>query len=121
MKDEALAVGVKVALGGGAAAALGLTWWAIAAAVAGAAACALHFEAETTPSTLWRVLIKIVALTILASLLAVAAPHIPGFAWTENILLAIRAGLLGAFASPVYELGRRAVTFVSSRFGNTGG
>lgn len=90
------------------AAAFGLTWWAVAAALIGAAA-SLQFESEKTPSTLWRLGLRILALGLLAAALASVSSHIPPvFGFTLNdVPIAARALLLGLFANPIYKRLRR--------------
>lgn len=101
-----LAVKSAATAGTAAAAAFGLTWWAVAAALIGALV-SLHFERPAAGSTVWRVLLQIGALGFLAALLAVALPHVPLFGWTApegmkpEVALVVRAGLLGIFANPI--------------------
>jgi len=96
-----------------AAAAFGLTWWAIAAAIAGGLA-SLHFEKPAAGSKVRSVLLQVFAMGFFAALLAVILPHLPGFGWTApqgllpDVSLAVRAGLLGAFANPIV-IGVRAL------------
>lgn len=110
MRVESAAEVAKAAATSGVAAAgaFGLTWWALAAALAGAV-LSLHFERAQAPSTLWRLLFGIVALGFLAALLAAFTSHLPpilGFSLSE-VPIAVRAGLLGLFASPIYRRLRR--------------
>lgn len=86
-----------------AAIAFGLNGWAVAAALAGAAA-SVHFEKEAEPSTLLRLLLGITAMGFLAAMLASALPKIPGFAWTGDISVAVRAGILGVFVNQLYPV-----------------
>lgn len=107
MRDEMLALGAKViATAVTAATMFGLTWWAIAAAVVGAAA-SYHFEPEQVPSKLPRLFFSIFAVGFFAALAAVAAPHVPGLHWTGDILLGVRAGLLGLTVRLLYGYGKR--------------
>jgi len=101
-KDETAAAVAKT-LSTGALAAFGLTWWTVIAAVLGAFA-SLHFEEPATGSSVSRVLLQIFALALLSGLLAVALPLVPLFGWFDAVPVAVRAGLLGVFANPVYKL-----------------
>lgn len=108
MQTETAALVAKSAgtAGAAAAAAFGLTWWAVAAALLGAVA-SLHFEKPATGSTVVSVILQIFSLAILAAFLGAAVPHIPGFGWTEpasmpkEVALVVRTGLLGIFANPI--------------------
>lgn len=107
MKAEGISVAVK-SLATGAAAAFGLTWWAVVAALIGAAA-SYHFEPQQQPGTVRRLIVGILVLAFSAALLASAAPHVPGFGWTANVPLGVRAGLLGVFANPIIRWVRRLI------------
>ncbi len=127
MQQEVSALAVKSAgtAGAGLAMAFGLTWWAIAAALAGALV-SLHFEKPAAGSTVWRVLLQIFALGFLAAFLAVALPHFPLFGWTsaaglpQEVALAVRAGLLGVFANPI-SIGIRAAIAAFASWRSTQG
>lgn len=107
MRDELAALGIKaVATAVAAATAFGLTWWAITASFVGAVA-SLQFEPEETPSKLPKLIFMIFATGIAAALVAVALPSVPMFAWTGNILLEVRAGLLGLTVRFLYGFGKR--------------
>ncbi len=122
MTNDTAALAAKSAATGitGITVAFGLTWWAVAAAVVGAFA-SLHFEKEAAPSTMAKLLGKIASLAFLAALLAATSPHLAGFAWTENVPVAVRAGLLGVLANPIYELLRLLVVWFGGRFKAAGG
>lgn len=107
MKAETTALAVK-SVATGAAAAFGLTWWALAAAVIGAAA-SYHFERDQSPATVWRLVFGILAIGFTAVLLASASPSIPGLGWTGAILIEVRAGLLGLFANALVKLAKRLI------------
>lgn len=107
MKEDGLSVAVK-SLATGAAAAFGLTWWAVVAALIGAAA-SYHFEPEQQPGTVRRLIVGILVLAFSAALLASAMPHVPGFGWAGNVLIEVRAGLLGVFANPIIKWVRRQI------------
>jgi hypothetical protein len=107
MRDELLALGIKIAATAVASATMfGLTWWAIAAAVIGAAA-SHHFEPEQVPSKLPRLIFGIFAVGFFAALAAVAAPHLPLLKWSVDIPLGVRAGLIGVLLPALYRLGKR--------------
>jgi hypothetical protein len=113
----------SLATAGGASVAFGLTWWAVAAAILGAIA-SLHFEQPATGSTVKRVLLQILALSLLAALLGSALPFIPGFRWSAEVPVAVRAGLLGLFANPInnaIRFGMRAgIRFFLRKYGEEG-
>lgn len=107
MRDEVLGLGIKaVATAISAVAMFELTWGAIAAAIVGAAA-SYHFEAEQKPAKLPRLFFDIFATGFAAAFAAVAAPHVPLLAWSADIPLGIRAGLLGLLVRPMYHFGKR--------------
>lgn len=113
-KDEVGALAAKT-VATGVLAAFGLTLWAIVAAFIGAIV-SLHFERPAAGSEVWRVALQIVAFAFLAALVAVLLPHF----WAKfgEVELAVRAGLLGVFANPIYKLGR---SFIASRAKKQGG
>jgi hypothetical protein len=107
MRDETVAVGAKaVATAATAAGAFGLTWWAVAAALVGAAA-AYHFEPEQVPAKVPRLIFGIFATGFAAAFAAVAAPHIPFMGWTDAIPIGVRAGLLGLTIRFLIDQGKR--------------
>ncbi len=114
--DIAAAVGKTVATAGTAAAAFGLSWWAVAAALTGAFA-AYHFEPERKPEGLGKLIFGIFSVGFGAALLAVAAPAFPLMDWADKIQLEVRAGLLGLSFRLLFEQGRR----ISRGYKTTGG
>jgi len=84
----------------------GLTWWAVSAALVGAFA-SYHFEPEKRPQGLGKMIFGIFAMAFFAALLAVAIPKVPLFSWSSEILVEVRAGLLGLTIRFIYEQGRR--------------
>lgn len=107
MRDYSIALGSQaVATAGAAAVTFGLTWWAVAAAIVGAVA-ALHFEPEYVPARVPRLIFGIFATGVAAALVAVAAPHFPGFGWSGQIPIEVRAGLLGLSIRYLFEWGKR--------------
>ncbi|MDI9240753.1 hypothetical protein QLQ15_17760 [Lysobacter sp. LF1] len=99
-------VGQAMAAFGVAATAHGLTWWAIASALIGAAA-SFYFEPEQLPDKALKLLGGILAIAFCAVLLSIAVPHVPLFGWTENVPIAVRAGLLGVSVRFLIEQGKR--------------
>lgn len=111
MRDETIALGSQAVAGGSAAAAtvassLGLTWLAVAAAIVGAVA-ALHFEPEHVPARVPRLIFGVLATGVAAALVAVAAPHFPGFGWSGEVPIEARAGLLGLSLRYLIDWGKR--------------
>lgn len=106
--ENADVLATKVIATGSAAtiAAFGLTWWAVAAAITGAFA-SYHFEPEQRPKGLGKLLFGIFAMGFVAALLSSAVPKVPMFAWTGEIPVEVRAGLLGVSIRFLYEQGRR--------------
>lgn len=75
MNTETAGIAAKaIATAGAAVAVFGLTWWALVAALIGAAA-SYHFEPEQVPSKASRLVFGIVAMGFAAALAAVAFPH----------------------------------------------
>lgn len=110
LDDEATAMAVKSAATGVAsvAVAFGLTWWAVAAALVGAAA-SLHFEPEQQGKTVAWSVVRILVLGLVGAALAAVTTHLPvifGFSLAE-VPIAVRAFLLGLFANPIYKRLRR--------------
>lgn len=109
MRAEIASVTAKaVATAGVAAAAYGLTWWAVAAALIGSAV-SYHFEPEQRPKRAVSLAFGIFAMGFAAAFTAVALPHIPLFGWSENIIIEVRAGLLGLFVRVLIEKGKQRI------------
>lgn len=103
MREEAATVAAKsVASGAAAVAIFGLTWWAWAAAFIGAAA-SYHFETDKAPETLLKLALGIAAVGFAAAMFASAIPHWPMFGWTGNVLVEVRAGIMGLLANPTVK------------------
>ena len=109
MNNEQNAASLVQSVAIGATAAFGLTWWAWAAALGGAAA-SYHFENEKEPATLIKLVVGILAVGFAAAMLASALPYFPGMTWTSAILIEVRAGLLGLVANPGIQLFRRLIS-----------
>lgn len=114
MREEIVTTVAKAAAGGMASGAtamavFGLSWWAWAAAMVGAAA-QFHFELDRAPETLLKLVIGIAAVGFAAAMLASGIPHFPYMGWTSNILVEVRAGLLGLVANPAIHLLRRLIS-----------
>jgi hypothetical protein len=109
MNTETAGIAAKaIATAGAAVAVFGLTWWALVAALIGAAA-SYHFEPEQVPSKASRLVFGIVAMGFAAALAAVALPHFPGLGWTEKIQIEVRAGLLGLSIRFLLEFGKQLI------------
>lgn len=107
MKVETATIAAKsVATGGAAVMMFGLTWWAVAIALVGAA-LSLHFEPEQLTVKVTRLVFGVLAVGFVAAVLAAALPHFPLIAWTADVPVEIRAGLLAVVVRPGYALGKR--------------
>lgn len=84
----------------------GLTWWAVAAALVGAVA-SYHFEPEKRPKGLGKTIFGIFAMGFLAAIVASQIHKVPGFGWSGEILVEVRAGFLGVTIRFLYEQGKR--------------
>jgi hypothetical protein len=98
-KESAAALAAK-SVATGAAAAFGLTWWALAAAILGAVA-SLHREPPAAGSKVWTIAFQVGSLATLAALLGAALPFLPFCDALSEVPVALRCGLLGVFANPV--------------------
>lgn len=107
MKAEtAAAVAKGVSTGGAAAMMFGLTWWAVASALIGAAV-SLHFEPEPPTVKVPRLVFGVLSVGFAAAMVAAASPHIPMISWTADVPVEIRAGLLALLVRPGYAFGKR--------------
>lgn len=117
MQEEATAAVAKAAGGAAMSAAFALTPWAVVAALVGAAV-SLHFQEAAGAKGIGRLLLGIGALAFLAAMIAAGVPHAPGFGWTEQIPIAVRAGFLGVVADPTHRfIIRPAIVWFGTRFG----
>lgn len=102
MKAENAAVAVQ-SIATGAAAAFGLTWWSLVAALIGAAA-GLHFEKDEAPREFFRTVLVILVMAVLGAAVGGTAsfvlPHLwGGFAEVPQPLWALLAGI---FSRPIH-------------------
>lgn len=107
--EHADAAAKAVTTAGVAASLFGLTWWAVAFAVIGAAA-SYHFEPKKLPAKATRLALGILATAFAAAIVATALPHVPGCKWSGDIDVEIRAGILGLTVRVLYEQGRRLLS-----------
>lgn len=109
MRAEIASITAKaVATAGVAAAAYGLTWWAVAAALIGSAV-SYHFEPEQRPKRALNLAFGIFAMGFAAAFTAVAIPHVPLFGWSVDVPIEVRAGLLGLFIRVLIEKGKQRI------------